>query len=403
MFVIKKGLKPELLPDIRMEEGGAEENRITPRPTGKIDAPFTALLLLLLATGLVCLFSASYAVGYHSHDGNSTYFVVRQGIFAAAGLVAMYFASKIDYHKWVIAALPIFLVSVLLLASIKIVPSIWVTVNEATRWIGIGDVLTFQPSEIAKFGVILLFSTLATVIGPDRMKKPHIGILPFAALLGLVSLLLAWEPHISATVIIAGIGLVIIYLAGASFGWLAGLGITGVTGLVALIFYKKDYALTRLKVWLDPFSDMQGKGWQGSQAQIAVGSGGFWGLGLGQSRQKHLYLPEPANDFIFAVMCEEFGFLITSMIVIVFALFIWRGYYIASHAGDRFGTLLAAGITTQIAVQVIINLFVVTGLFPITGASLPFFSYGGTSLMMLLGEVGVLLSVSRSMPPAKGE
>jgi cell division protein FtsW len=148
---------------------------------------------------------------------------------------------------------------------------------------------------------------------------------------------------------------------------------------------------------------MQGRGWQGSQAQIAVGSGGFWGLGLGQSRQKHLYLPEPANDFIFAVMCEEFGFLITSMIVIVFALLIWRGYYIASHAGDRFGTLLAAGITTQIAVQVIINLFVVTGIFPVTGASLPFFSYGGTSLVMLLGEVGVLLSVSRSMPPSKGE
>ncbi len=391
------------MPDIRMEEGGAEDNRISPRPTGKIDAPFTALLLLLLATGLVCLFSASYAVGYHDHGGNSMYFVMRQAFFAAFGLAAMYVASIIDYHKWVIWGLPVFLLSVVLLASIKIVPSIWVTINDATRWIGVGDTLTFQPSEIAKFGVIVLFSAAATILGPKKMKKFHIGILPFMAVIGLIALLLSWEPHISATVIIAGIGIVIIFLGGASFWWLLGIGAAGAAGAVALIIYKADYALVRLKVWFDPFSDMQGKGWQGSQAQIAVGSGGFWGLGLGQSRQKHLYLPEPANDFIFAVMCEEFGFLITSMIVIVFALLIWRGYYIASHAGDRFGTLLAAGITTQIAVQVIINLFVVTGIFPVTGASLPFFSYGGTSLVMLLGEVGVLLSVSRSMPPSKGE
>ncbi len=391
------------MPDIRMEEGGAEDNRITPRPTGKIDAPFTALLLLLLATGLVCLFSASYAVGYHDHGGNSMYFVMRQAIFASLGLIAMYVASRVEYHKWVIWGLPVFLLSILLLASIKIVPSIWVTINDATRWIGVGDTLTFQPSEIAKFGVIVLFSAAATVLGPKRMKKFHIGILPFMAVIGLIALLLSWEPHISATVIIAGIGIVIIFLGGASFWWLLGIGLAGGAGAVALIIYKADYALVRLKVWLDPFSDMRGKGWQGAQAQIAVGSGGFWGLGLGQSRQKHLYLPEPANDFIFAVMCEEFGFLITSMIVILFALFIWRGYYIAAHAGDRFGTLLAAGITTQIAVQVIINLFVVTGIFPVTGASLPFFSYGGTSLVMLLGEVGVLLSVSRSMPPAKGE
>jgi cell division protein FtsW len=351
----------------------------------------------------VCLFSASYAVGYHDHGGNSMYFVMRQMIFASIGLIAMYAASRMDYHRWVILALPVFLLSVVLLASIKIVPSIWVTINDATRWIGVGDTLTFQPSEIAKFGVIVLFSAAATILGPKKMKKFHIGILPFMAAIGLIALLLSLEPHISATVIIAGIGIVIIFLGGASFWWLLGIGAAGAAGAVALIIYKADYALVRLKVWFDPFSDMQGRGWQGSQAQIAVGSGGFWGLGLGQSRQKHLYLPEPANDFIFAVMCEEFGFLITSMIVIVFALLIWRGYYIASHAGDRFGTLLAAGITTQIAVQVIINLFVVTGIFPVTGASLPFFSYGGTSLVMLLGEVGVLLSVSRSMPPSKGE
>lgn len=381
-----------------------QENEIlAPRPTGKIDVPFLVLTLILLALGLVCLFSASYSVGYYYQGGNSAYFVIRQSIFALIGLVAMFFASKFKYYKWIAISLPLFVVSIVLLGSIKIIPSIWVTVNEATRWIGVGDVLTFQPSEITKFAVIILFSSAATILGQKRMKKMYIGILPFAAVLGLIAILLSWEPHISATVIIAVIGLVIIFLAGASIPWLAIFGCIGVGGLGALIFLKKDYALTRIKVWFNPFSDAMGKGWQGVQSQVAVGSGGFWGLGLGQSVQKHLYLPEPANDFIFAVICEEMGFLMTSMIVVLFAALIWRGYYIAAHAGDRFGTLLAAGITTQIAVQVIINLFVVTGLMPITGASLPFFSYGGTSLTMLLAEVGVLLSVSRSMPPSKGD
>lgn len=385
------------------EEQINETEILEPRPTGKIDVPFLALTLILLALGLVCLFSASYSVGYYYQDGNSTYFVVRQSAFALFGLVAMYIASRFKYYRWISISLPLFIASILLLASIKIVPSIWVTVNEATRWIGIGDVLTFQPSEITKFAVIILFASVATVLGPKRMKKVYIGILPFVAVIGIIALMLSWEPHISATVIIAGIGLVIIFLAGASVPWLVGFGLTGAAGLGGLIFLKKNYAFTRLKVWLDPFSDAMGKGWQGVQSQVAVGSGGFWGLGLGQSVQKHLYLPEPANDFIFAVICEEMGFLMTTMIVILFAALIWRGYYIAAHAGDRFGSLLAAGITTQIAIQVIINMFVVTGLFPITGASLPFFSYGGTSLTMLLAEVGVLLGVSRSMPPAKGD
>ena len=365
--------------------------------------PFLALTLILLALGLVCLFSASYSVGYYYQDGDSTYFVVRQAIFAALGLGAMYAASLVKYHRWISFALPLFIISMILLASIKIVPSIWVTINDATRWIGVGDTFTFQPSEITKFAVIVLFASATTILGPKRMKKMYIGILPFVAIIGLIALFLSWEPHISATVIIAGIGIVIIFLGGASGWWLGGIGVAGVSGLLGIIIWKKDYALTRLKVWIDPFSDAMGKGWQGVQSRVAVGSGGFWGLGLGQSVQKHLYLPEPANDFIFAVICEEMGFLMTSMIVALFAALIWRGYYIASHAGDRFGTLLAAGITTQIAIQVIINMFVVTGIFPITGASLPFFSYGGTSLVMLLAEVGVLLSVSRSMPPVKGE
>ena len=373
--------------------------------------PFLALTLILLALGLVCLFSASYSVGYYYQDGDSTYFVVRQAIFAALGLGAMYAASLVKYHRWISFALPLFIISMILLASIKIVPSIWVTINDATRWIGVGDTFTFQPSEITKFAVIVLFASATTILGPKRMKKMYIGILPFVVIIGLVALFLSWEPHISATVIIAGIGIVIIFLGGASGWWLGGIGVAGVSGLLGIIIWKKDYALTRLKVWIDPFSDAMGKGWQGVQSRVAVGSGGFWGLGLGQSVLKHLYLPEPANDFIFAVICEEMGFLMTSMIVVLFAALIWRGYYIASHAGDRFGTLLAAGITTQIAIQVIINMFVVTGIFPITGASLPFFSYGASSVVTIFAMLGLVsgaharpasLSHERYVQPYRG-
>ena len=206
-----------------------------------------------------------------------------------------------------------------------------------------------------------------------------------------------WEKHLSGTMIIAVIGMAIIFFAGANLAWF-GAGIAGVAGAGIYYIKKNEYAMNRVKIWLDPFSEMLGAGWQGSQSQMAIGSGGFWGLGLGQSRQKHLYLPEPANDFIFAVWCEELGFVGGVLLVLLFAMLIWRGYYIALNASDKFGTLLAAGITTQIAFQTFLNLAVVTGLFPITGASLPFFSYGGTALLIQLAEMGILLAISRHMP-----
>ena len=376
------------------------ENEKKARPSGKIDGVFLILTLLLLAAGLICLFSASYAEAYYKQDGKSTYFVLRQGGFALFGLVAMYGASRIDYHRWVKAAIPMLVLSLLLLASVKVVPSMWQTINGATRWIKIKSV-TFQPSEVVKFAVIVSFSTLVVVLGPKRMKRFKTGILPFMIIIGLIGALLLLEPHMSATIIIALIGIAIIFVGGASIRHLLLLGGAGVVGVIGVVALKGAYIKARIRVWLDPFSDPLGNGWQGSQSQIAVGSGGFWGLGLGQSRQKHLYLPEPANDFIFAVICEELGFVFATAIIVAFAALIWRGFYIAKKANDRFGTLLAVGLTTQIAVQVIINLFVVTGLMPITGASLPFFSYGGTSLLMLLAQVGVLLNISRSIPVVK--
>ena len=234
------------------------------------------------------------------------------------------------------------------------------------------------------------------------MRTFRYGILPFVSIIVLIAALLYFEPHLSATVIIGATGMVMVFLGGANLAWLISMAACGVGGVVGLLFLL-PHAMTRVKVWLDPFSDFRGKGWQGAQSLMAVGSGGVWGLGLGQGRQKHLFLPEPANDFIFAVICEELGMVGAILIMIVFAALILRGYQIALRAPDRFGSLLVAGITTQIAIQTIFNMGVVTGLLPVTGAALPFFSYGGTSLMMLLAEVGVILSVSRRIPaPEQG-
>ena len=376
-----------------------EVEKDTRATLSKIDEPFTILALLLLAVGLICLFSASYAEAYYN-KGNGAYYVLRQGVFAAAGVVAMFVAAQINYHKLHYFALPLMAVSVVLMASIKIVPSIWITINKATRWIGVGDFFTFQPSEIAKFAVILCFSSMVTLMGPKKMHTLRYGIMPFAGIIVVMAGLLYLEPHLSATVIIAGIGVVIIFLGGANMGWILGAGGAGAAGVAAFIL-TKGYAMQRIQVWLDPFVDPKGDGWQGVQSLLAIGSGGFWGVGLGLSRQKQLFLPEPANDFIFSVVCEELGFVGAVLILLVFAALVMRGYYIAMRAPDKFGTLLAAGITTQVAIQVIFNVGVVTGLLPVTGASLPFFSYGGTSLLMLMGEMGIVLSVSRRIPAPK--
>ena len=308
-------------------------------------------------------------------------------------------ASRIDYRKFHYFALPLLALSIVLLIAV-LIPGVGVTRNEATRWLNLG--VEFQPSEVAKFAEILCFASMITLFGPKKMRTFRYGILPFIAIIGVLAGLLAPEPHLSAIVIIGATGMIMIFLGGANLAWLIGMGVCGVGGVVGLIFLL-PHAMARVKVWLDPFSDFRGNGWQGAQSLMSVGSGGVWGLGLGQGRQKHLFLPEPENDFIFAVICEELGMVGAVLIMLVFAALILRGYQIALRAPDRFGTLLAAGITTQLAVQTIFNMCVVTGLVPVTGAALPFFSYGGTSLLMLLGEAGIVLGVSRRIPaPEQG-
>ena len=398
---LKNGPRLVDAPPVRAEKPARNpEDKV--QKTGTMDRPLLLLIFLLVGLGLLCLFSASYATAYDSKDGNSTFYIFRQAIFAVGGSAAMLVLSRRNYHKLHYLAIPSLILAVAVMATIKVpgLKNMWVTINQATRWIKIPLAGTFQPSELAKIAVILCFSSLATIYGKKKMHTLRYGILPFMGIIAVFAVEMYWEKHLSGTALIAAIGMVIIFIGGANIFWF---GLGGVSVGAAGIWYIKshEYAMTRIRVWLDPFLDYRGKGWQGAQSQIAIGSGGLWGLGLGQSRQKHLYLPEPANDFIFSVWCEEMGFVGAVLLVLLFAALIWRGYYIALHCPDKFGTLLAAGITTQIAVQTILNLCVVTGLLPVTGASLPFFSYGGTALLIQLAEMGILLAISRELPVSK--
>lgn len=274
-----------------------------------------------------------------------------------------------------------------------------VTEGGATRWIVIGPI-NFQPSELMKFSIIILFSYLI-VKNYNKMQKFSVGILPFGILLGIVVVLLMLQPHLSCTILICAIGVCLMFVGGVRWKHIFILCLLGV-GALALIVYMKTqgedgftYFQTRFQSWLDPFSDEKGGTWQTCQSLVAIGSGGLFGLGLGGSRQKFMYLPESQNDFVFSIVCEELGFIGAVTIILLFVLLIIRGFYIASKAKDRFGMLITIGITVQIGIQAFLNIAVVSNLIPNTGISLPFFSYGGTALIMQLAEMGIILNVSR--------
>ena len=357
---------------------------------GTVDSSFLVLVLIVLTCGLVMMFSASYAYAYYYFD-NSFHFITRQLFFAVLGVFVMMVVSFVDYHVLHRFVVPVMAVTVVLLVVVLFMPEI----NYVHRWINLGFT-TFQPSEFAKFSVVLSFAHLISV-NYSRMKTFKYGILPFALILGVFAVLLMLEPHLLATVLICLIGAVMMFVGGSNLKWFALVAAVGVAGL-ALAAMNEDiiaYATSRFAYWLDPFSDPQGKGYQTLQSLYAIASGGLLGLGIGQSRLKYLYLPEPQNDFVFAVVCEELGFVGAVFIILLFALLIWRGFAIAAKARDRFGSMLAVGLTTQLGLQVILNIAVVTNTIPNTGISMPFFSYGGTALVMLLAQMGVVLSVSR--------
>ena len=357
---------------------------------GGIDLTFMFLVLILLAIGLIMLFSASYASAYYE-TGNSFYYISRQLLFAIVGIIGMFVVANIDYHILHRFAFLIYIGTVFLLILVLFVH----TREDARRWIPLGFT-TFQPSELAKFAVVLIFAHLIST-NYDRMKDPKYGVWPFLALMGIVVLLMLLEPHLSGTILILSIGIIMMFVGGTDLKWfmIGGLLLAAAVVVIVLIPGVIPYAMSRIQHWRDPWIDPQGKGFQTIQSLYAIGSGGLMGGGIGNSRQKHLYLPEPQNDFIFSVVCEELGFIGATLIILVFVLLIWRGYVIAMRCRDRFGSMLAIGLTTQVGVQTILNIAVVSNTIPNTGISLPFFSSGGTALVMLLAEMGVILSVSR--------
>ena len=357
-----------------------------------LDLPFLCILLLLLSLGLLMLFSAGYAVALYRRGDAYTY-IRPQLLFAALGLAAMYAASLVDYHIWHKLAWPIMGLSLLLLVIVLFMPEY----NGCKRWILLPGLGTLQPSEIAKFAVVLVFSHIIS-LNHDRMQGFAAGVLPFGILLGLVAVLMLLEPHLSGTLLILSIGAVLMFVGGTGLRWFAlagGLGVGAVFAAVLALPQLVPYAADRLSSWRDPFADPLGEGHQTIQSLYAIASGGVAGLGLGNSRQKYLYVPEPQNDFIFSILCEELGFVGAALVIFLFLLLLLRGITLAVRARDKFGALLVVGFVVQVVLQAILNIAVVTNTIPNTGISLPFFSSGGTSLLMLLGEMGIVLSVSR--------
>lgn len=367
----------------------AKENRRL--KTGvSVDIPFLILLMLLLAVGLTMLYSASYAQSqYDTGYTVSTRYLQKQGACAIIGLVAMILLSRLPPDFWFRTAWPLYAVSILLLLSVLLFGQ---SVNGARRWINIAGV-QFQPSEIAKFTLIVLFARLTKGFGSSAKEFRH-GVLGFGgALLGIL-IPLALEKHLSAIMLMGMVAVVMMFVAGTNPKWLLA-GAAAAAVFVVVYITLMGYAGDRVTAWLHPEEDPGDTGYQILQSLYAIGSGGLFGLGFGKSRQKYLYLPFQYNDYIFAIICEELGLVGAVLIIVLFGALIIRGYWIALRAPDRFSTVLAAGLITLIAVQTVLNLGVVTNLLPSTGIALPFFSYGGTALAVNLGEMGVVLSISR--------
>ena len=360
------------------------------RLRGSVDRPFLILVVLLVLIGSAMVFSASYAYAeYHFND--SLYFIRSQLRWVAVGFGFMILAMNFDYRWFQKLTMPAFFGTFGLLC---LVPVIGKTVNGAKRWIvipGIG--FQIQPSEMMKLALVMV---LALYIAANRgqMKSFQYGILFPYSIIGTVCFVTALEKHLSATIILLAIGTLVIFIGGAPVKWL-GIFMGSGAGLVGFAIMLFDYARRRVEYWLHPENDPGSAGYQLLQSLYAIGSGGALGTGLGNSRQKYLYLPESQNDFIFAIICEEFGFVGAVTIIVLFGLLLWRGIVIAMKAPDTYSSILTMGIISQIALQCIMNIAVVTGSMPVTGVSLPFFSYGGSSLIMLLVEMGMILSVSR--------
>lgn len=385
---------------------------------GGLDIPFFMIVIALITLGLIMMFSASSSYSYYYFNDRFYYFK-RQLIFALLGLVVLGIMSSVDYHVLKKAAVPILLVSFALLVAVLLVPPP-PGFEDFHRWISLGPV-TFQPSEVTKFAIILYFAwhmdrhfkeinsnvlsdaSWAQGFNQGRsfltIKAKTVHMMWYLLILAAACALVYKENHVSGTLLIFALGIMMMFLAGFNYRWFvlaAAVLVVLVVVVVSNPSILPEHAQPRILSWIDKDYDPLGVRWQTNQAIYAIGSGGFFGVGLGNSKMKQLYVSEPQNDFIFSIICEELGFVGALFIVILFALLVWRGFLIGIKAKDKFGALLAMGISFQVGLQAALNIGVVTDVLPNTGISLPFFSYGGTSLLMLIFEMGVVLSVSRT-------
>ena len=388
------------------------EDAAVPEKRGHVDLPLLLLVLILLTVGVIMVLSASFASAYYE-SGNPTRYFTRQLGFAIGGVAVMMIVSRFNMRFFRDFSMHLLLLSIVLLVLVLF---FGVTRNYAKRWFEIGPI-SIQPSEIAKLGVIMSFSVMLCKNG-EALRKFRKGnrieflkaLAPYVVILGIIAVLLRLEPHNSAIIIIVAIAAVVLFAGGLDLRICFVVAVIAVIGIVGVIYYAErsyatvnetgigSYEMRRIVYWLHPKADPTDGGYQVLQSLYAIGSGGLTGLGLGQSRQKYLYLPEEHNDYIFAIVCEELGFVGAALILVLFVLLIIRGFWIAMHARTKYDALLAAGITGMLAIQTFLNISVVTNFLPCTGISLPFFSYGGSALAIQLAEMGILLSVSRDIP-----
>lgn len=394
---VRKKKPTEKRPSAVDRVAAREEAAAEPPKRGRFDVSFFFLVIVLQTIGLIMLFSASYVTALNE-KGKSLYYVIRQGIFVLIGLVTMVAASYIDYHVWRKLKWVIYCGGLVLMALALIYKS--PNGSGAKRWVYLPTqnhaIISFQPSEIMKFAIAIVCAHLIAM-NYKQMKKMKYGLFPFGIILAPVAVLLVFQRHMSGLILMMLILFTMMFVGGSKFRWFVFMGgIVVALAVVALSFLGFDYIQVRLSNWLEPLSgDLRGTKWQTAQSLYAIGSGGLMGVGLGNSTQKFLYLSEPQNDFIFAIVCEELGFVGAVVIILLFILLVYSGISIALRAPDKFGCMLVIGLTAQIGWQALLNIAVVTNSIPNTGISLPFFSAGGTALTMQLAQMGVILNVSR--------
>ncbi len=348
-------------------------------------------ILILLGLGTMMVFSSSSAASYVKFESSFS-LLLKQLLWVGVGIMVMIIVSRVDYHTIGRFTMPIFLVA-LGLITLVLIPGVGKSFNNARRWLGVGG-LTFQPSEFMKLGMVLLFAYLLSNTRYAKRMQGLKGFVTLIGILGVVAFLLYLQPHVSCILIIGLVSVIIMFIGGVKLRYFMVVG--GIGGAFAVVaFLTLNHVRERVLAFTDPFAYASDDGYQVVQSLLAIGSGGLTGKGLGQSVQKYLYLPEPYNDFIFSILAEELGFLGVIIVMALYGVFIWRGYKIAINAPDRFGSLVAAGVTSIIAVQVLMNIAVVTSSMPVTGVSLPFFSYGGTSLVIMMINMGILLNISK--------